>query len=123
MPIRSWNGFSSPLSRHSVCRSRIRRCIAIAMLTQAMASSLTPLRLRVAKEGQDRIADILVNGRAVLQRDLRHLRQIAVEQAVSSSDSRSSVVSVKSAMSEKNMVSFLRLEAIFTSCVPANIDE
>ena len=60
-------------------------------------------RLRIAEEGQDRVADIFVDGRAMLERDLRHLGEIVVEEAVSSSDSRSSVVAVKSAMSEKKI--------------------
>ena len=76
MPIRSWNGFSSPASRHSDWSSRIRRCIAIAMSTQAIASCLHASRLRVAEEGEDRVADVLVDGGTVLERDLRHLRQI-----------------------------------------------
>jgi hypothetical protein len=31
-------------------------------------------RLRIAEEGQDRVADVFVDGRAVFQRDLRHFR-------------------------------------------------
>ena len=42
---------------------------------------------------------------------------------MSSSNSRLSVVAVKSAMSEKNTVSFFLLEMILTSFDPENIDE
>jgi hypothetical protein len=34
---------------------------------------LDALRLRISKEGKERVADVLVDGRAVLQGDLRHL--------------------------------------------------
>src|SRR5215831_764034 len=40
--MRSWNGFSEPRSSHLSWSSRIRCCMAIAILTQAMLSSLLP---------------------------------------------------------------------------------
>lgn len=42
IPIRTWNGRSNPLSRHSCSSSCMRRCMAIAILTQAFASSFVP---------------------------------------------------------------------------------
>ena len=42
MPMRSSNGLSNPLSSHSDWSSRMRRCMAIAMFTQALAASLPP---------------------------------------------------------------------------------
>ncbi len=80
MPMRRWNGFSAPSSCHSACSSRMRRSMAMAMRTQARASSLTPFDFRVAEEHHDRIADIFVDGGAVLERDVRHFGQITVEQ-------------------------------------------
>ena len=52
----------------------------MAMRTQARASSLTPFDLGIAEEHHDGVADIFVDGGAVLERDVRHLGQIAVEQ-------------------------------------------
>src|ERR1700746_3347132 len=40
-PMRSWKGFSEPRSSQLSCSSRICRCMAIAILTQAMASSFS----------------------------------------------------------------------------------
>ena len=42
---------------------------------------LDALGLRIAEEGQDRVADIFVDGGAMIQRDLRHLGQVVVQQA------------------------------------------
>src|SRR5437773_6297900 len=81
----------------------MRRCMATAIMTQALASSLTPLvsgsqalygdrhhdaglgilldasGFRVAKKQQHRVADILVDGRTVLECDGGHLGQVVIE--------------------------------------------
>jgi hypothetical protein len=49
------------------------------MATQALASSATPLVSGSPKKGEDRIADIFVEGGAIFERDARHLVEIAVE--------------------------------------------
>jgi hypothetical protein len=36
--------------------------------------------VRIAEEGEDRIADVFVDGGAEIQRDLRHLRQVVIQQ-------------------------------------------
>ena len=76
-------------------------------------------RLRIAEKHHDRVTDIFVDGRTVLERNIGHLGKIAVEQLVSSS---LSVVSVKLTTSEKKMVSFFRLDAISTFCAPVKIE-
>ena len=76
------------------------------------------LGLGIAEEDQHGVADELVDRAAVLQRDRRHLGEIFVEQRVICSGCRRSVVAVKSLMSEKKIVSFLRSVWIVTSFWP-----
>jgi hypothetical protein len=54
--------------------------MAMAMRTQARASSFTPPGFGIAEEHHNGVADIFVDGGAVLERDVRHFGQIAVEQ-------------------------------------------
>ncbi len=44
-----------------------------AMRRHALASSILARSLWIAEEDQDRVADELVEGAAVIERDLRHL--------------------------------------------------
>ncbi len=54
--------------------------MSTAMRRQALASSSHALRIRVAEEHQQRIADELVDRGAVLEGDRRHLGEVFVEQ-------------------------------------------
>ena len=76
MPIRSWNGFSSPASRHSAWSSSHPPLHREGHVDARHGVLLDAPRLRVAEERQDRVADVLVDGGAVLEGDLRHLRQV-----------------------------------------------
>jgi hypothetical protein len=91
------------LERHAQARARV---LGLA------------LALRVAEEDQDRVADELVDRAAVLQRDRRHLGEVLVEIRVICSGCSRSVVAVKSLMSEKKIVSFLRSVSMTTSRWP-----
>jgi hypothetical protein len=53
--------------------------MAMAMVTQATASSLTPSVS--GSEDDDGVAHVLVDGRTVRDRNRRHFRQIMIEQA------------------------------------------
>ena len=81
MPIRSWNGFSKPTSRHSNCKLAHPPLHRDGHIDARDGVLLDALCLRIAEERQDRVADVLVDGRAMLEGDLRHLSQVVVEQA------------------------------------------
>src|SRR6516225_4851364 len=78
MPIRARKGRSRPTSCHSDSSSAIRCCISIAIATHALASSATPL-VSGSPKGDNCVAYILVERRAMFKRDARHLVKIAVE--------------------------------------------
>ena len=66
-----------PASRQVAASSRIRFCIAIAIFDAGERVLLDALALRIAEEDHDRVAHVLVDGGAMVERDLRHLGQIA----------------------------------------------
>src|ERR1700739_373956 len=78
--MRSWNGFSEPRSSQLSCSSRICRCMAIAILTQAMASSLLSRLAGSPKNPMIASPYILGDRGAVADGDLRHFGQILIEQ-------------------------------------------
>src|SRR5262245_16318064 len=80
MPIRQRSGVSIPLLRHSCASSSTRFCMAIAIWTQATASCFTPSVVGSPKNMTMASPTYFVDGRAVLQRDLRHFGEIVVEE-------------------------------------------
>ena len=93
--------------------------MSTAMRTQARASSSTPLVSGSPKKTRMRVADELVDRArrarsAIVDISVRY----SLRSAVRSSGCRRSVIAVKSLMSEKKIVSFLRSVVIVTSFWP-----
>ena len=79
MPMRTRNGCSTPRRRH--CVELVEPSLHLHRHPQAGSRVLDhALRLGVAEERQDGVADELVDRGAMLQRDLRHLGEVLVEQ-------------------------------------------
>ena len=78
--MRDLNGCSMPALRHFAFSSVSRRCMSQAMRRQACASARVAFGFGIAEEDQHGVADELVDGAAVRQRDRRHLGEIFVEQ-------------------------------------------
>ena len=80
MPIRARNGCSIPLPRQ-IDVQLLQPPLHVDGHGEAGARVLLDaLRFRIAEEGEDRIADELVDRRAVLQRDVGHLGKVLVQE-------------------------------------------
>ena len=119
MPIRTRNGhFDAALAPDGI--QLLHAMLHIHGHAQAGSCILLDaLRLRVAEEDEDGVAEELVDGRPVLERDGGHLGEIVVEQLPSGPPAGAvRKCAVKSLMSEKKIVSFLRSVAMDTSFWP-----
>ena len=111
-----------PRLRHSDFSSTMRRCMAMAMSRQALASSRAPLVSGSPKKARMaspmNLSTVAPCSCAIFDISVKY----SLSRLVSSSGCRCSAVSVKSLMSEKKMVSFLRSVEMTTSFSPEKID-